>query len=109
MRRAKTGAPPMKFRLTLLAWALLICLAPAQDGDGKKAKKDRDPAGVSLNDSPAMALKKFSVAEGLRVDVWAAEPLLANPVAFSFDGRGRAFVAETGRRRTSAPDIRKNM
>ena len=54
-------------------------------------------------------MKKFSVAPGLQVDLWAAEPLLANPVALSFDERGRAFIAETYRRRTSAPDIRKNM
>ncbi|MGB8170679.1 MAG: PVC-type heme-binding CxxCH protein, partial [Chthoniobacteraceae bacterium] len=45
---------------------------------------------------------------GLRADVWAAEPLLANPVAFCFDEKGRAFVAETYRRRTSVPDIRKH-
>src|SRR5687768_7098229 len=71
-------------------------------------KKDRDPAGVSLQDTGESALKKFSVAPGLRVSLWAAEPLLENPVAFSFDDKGRAFVVETYRRRTSVPDIRKH-
>ncbi|HEY2341769.1 MAG TPA: PVC-type heme-binding CxxCH protein, partial [Chthoniobacteraceae bacterium] len=42
------------------------------------------------------------------VDLWAAEPLLANPVALSFDEKGRCYVAETFRRRTSLPDIRSN-
>jgi hypothetical protein len=38
-------------------------------------------------------------------EVWAAEPDLANPVALCFDDQGRAFVAESGRRRTSVPNI----
>lgn len=88
-----------------------LVLAVAQNteigGDGSK-KKDRDPENVSVDESGEMALRKFSVAPGLRVDLWAAEPLLANPVAFSFDDKGRAFVVETYRRRTSVPDIRKH-
>jgi quinoprotein glucose dehydrogenase len=97
--------------LSLVLLAALPALTVAQNpesGDGK-ARKDRDPEGVSANDTGETALKKFSVAPGLRVDLWAQEPLLENPVAFSFDDKGRAFVVETNRRRTSVPDIRKNM
>jgi quinoprotein glucose dehydrogenase len=100
----------MLLQRSLLATLLLAGVALAEpDAEQKNDKKSRDPKNVSLSDSPETALKKFSVAEGLKVDVWAAEPLLSDPVAFSFDQRGRCFVAETGRRRTSAPDIRKNM
>jgi len=100
-------------RLRLCLALLIACptLAFAQNvengGDGGK-KKDRDPEGVSAEDTGEMALKKFSAAPGLRVDLWAAEPLLANPVAFAFDDKGRAFVVETYRRRSSVPDIRKH-
>jgi len=99
-----------RFPAFLTAFACLPVLAFAQNADhgDANAKKDRDPAGVSLEDTAESALKKFSVAPGLQVDVWAAEPLLANPVAFSFDDKGRAFIVETYRRRTSVPDIRKN-
>ena len=69
---------------------------------------DIDAPAAAAADSAESALKKFTVAPGLQVDVWAAEPLLANPVAFTFDDRGRAYVAETYRRRSSVPDIRKN-
>ncbi len=96
--------------LPLVLAATLPALAFAQNaetGDGK-AKKDRDPENVSVNDTGEAALKKFSVAPGLRVDLWAAEPLLENPVAFAFDHLGRAFIVETNRRRTSVPDIRKH-
>lgn len=56
-------------------------------------------------ESAEAALKRFSIAPGLHVEVWAAEPQLANPVALCFDDKGRAFVAESGRRRTSVPNI----
>lgn len=43
------------------------------------------------------AMAKFNAPAGFRVDLWAAEPLLGNPVAFCIDERGRLFVAETYR------------
>ncbi len=98
----------LAFALAIACPVLALAQTPETGGDGSK-KKDRDPEGVSKEDTGEMALKKFSVAPGLRVDLWAAEPLLVNPVAFAFDDKGRAFVVETYRRRTSVPDIRKHM
>ena len=46
---------------------------------------------------------------GLQAKLWAAEPMLANPVAFDFDEKGRLFVSETHRYRTSVLDIRDYM
>src|SRR5262245_20932597 len=42
---------------------------------------------------PAEALKSFQIAPGFRLELVAAEPLLASPVALSFDERGRMYVA----------------
>lgn len=44
--------------------------------------------------SPEEALDSFEVAEGFRVQLVAAEPLITDPVAFAFDARGRMFVVE---------------
>lgn len=44
--------------------------------------------------SPADALKAFEAAPGLRVELVAAEPLVASPCAIAFDSKGRLFVAE---------------
>jgi putative membrane-bound dehydrogenase-like protein len=44
--------------------------------------------------SPAEALKAFETAPGLRVELVAAEPLVASPCALAFDKKGRLFVAE---------------
>jgi quinoprotein glucose dehydrogenase len=56
-----------------------------------------------------LAIKRFQVAPGLKVDLWAAEPMLANPVAFNFDEKGRAYVCETFRLGAGVDDIRQIM
>jgi hypothetical protein len=56
--------------------------------------------------SPEQVAKAAVVAPGLQLDVWAAEPHLSNPVSFSFDNLGRAWVTETNRRKSSCLDIR---
>ena len=57
------------------------------------------------------ALSSFRLPEGVRASVWAAEPLLANPVSFAFDEKGRCFVAETDRAGSprGVPDTRNHM
>ena len=44
--------------------------------------------------------------KNLKVEVWAAEPLMANPVAFTFDEKGRCFLVETNRHTQGVPDMR---
>jgi quinoprotein glucose dehydrogenase len=96
--------PRRFFPVALLATILPVA---ADEVGTPKKKDDRYPAGDPLQQSAEAAIKTFAVAPGLQVEVWASEPLLANPVAFTFDPQGRAYVAETNRRRTSVPDIRK--
>ena len=47
--------------------------------------------------------------EGLRVELFAAEPMLANPVAFCLDEKGVAYVAETFRLGDGVTDTRNHM
>ncbi len=72
---------------------------------------DRLPAPVMdpASDDATLALKRFTLPAGLKASLWAAEPMLANPVAIDFDERGRLFVSETYRYRTSVLDIRSYM
>jgi len=89
---------------TALAFSADEVDTPKPSGKGS----DKTPKGNAAMDTAGGAMKNFAVAPGLKVDVWAAEPLLENPIALSFDHLGRAFVAVTQRRRTSVPDIRKH-
>ena len=79
-------------RLATIANAFFILtgsiLAVNEHGDGKTGAGEKDAAN---------SLKTVKVEGGLKVDLWAHEPLLANPVAFSPDDRGRWFVSETYR------------
>src|SRR5437867_10381581 len=40
------------------------------------------------------AMKRFQLAPGFRIELVAAEPEVASPVALAFDERGRMFVVE---------------
>lgn len=60
-------------------------------------------------DAAVKNLAKAKVPSGFTADIWASEPLLANPVAFCFDPQGRMFVSETHRYRSSVLDIRHYM
>ena len=55
------------------------------------------------------AMARFSVPEGFGVELFAAEPHLANPVVFAFDERGNLYVAETFRHSAGVTDIRSHM
>jgi len=46
--------------------------------------------------SPEESWKRFQVEPGVRVELFAAEPLVKDPVALAFDELGRMFVAEYG-------------
>ena len=78
--------------IAILAFALLLSLAEAQ----KRTPLEEMVAPVR-------------VEKGLKVEVWAVEPLLQNPVAFCFDEKGAAYVAETNRLHTGTPDTRNFM
>lgn len=67
------------------------------------------PEIAPASDEAAQALNRMKVPDGLEIKLWAAEPMLANPVAFNFDEKGRIFVAETYRYRSSVLDIRDYM
>jgi quinoprotein glucose dehydrogenase len=62
--------------------------APVAHGDGKAEAGAKDGAN---------AIKTFKFDAGLKVELWANEPLLANPVSFATDERGRWFIAESYR------------
>src|SRR6266436_919416 len=93
----------------LVVYCAAMCLVPAwaqhQLGQSQNSKAFVAPA----SNEGLLAIKQFQVPAGLKVDLWAAEPLLANPVAFNFDEKGRAYVCETFRLNAGVDDIRQIM
>lgn len=88
---------------TILPLLLAVTATPAMAAE-PESYKDRLPR-ISPK-SPADALGTFSVHEGFRIEQVAAEPLVYDPVAVSFDEQGRLFVVEM---RGYSEDADKNL
>ncbi len=78
-------------------------------GQLKGEARQLTPEITPASDEGRLALTRMQLPPGLQAALWAAEPMLVNPVAFNFDERGRIFVAETNRYGTSVLDIRDYM
>ncbi len=44
--------------------------------------------------TPAEAVENMTLKQGYKVNAWAAEPLMTQPMAFCWDDRGRMWIAE---------------
>lgn len=88
--------------MSRLASFVLILTAFALADFESEQKPDGEPADKAYASelpyippkSPAESLKAIRVRPGFRVELAAAEPLLASPVAIDFDQDGRLYVAE---------------
>ncbi len=79
----------------LLAWG---CVAGLPVGAAEPAAKPQPDFSAELPripaKSPAEALDTFRVLPGFKIEQVAAEPLVHDPVAVSFDENGRLYVVE---------------
>jgi len=89
-------------RFAKFALFVLVALAAT----AADAPKPYNPYVAPASEEAQNAIKRFRVPKGFKVELFAAEPLLANPVAFHIDEQGRFFVAETFRLHTGVTDIR---
>ena len=83
--------------------------AMGADEDFGKAQPTDIPRLKPASDAAERAMVKMKPAPGLKVELWAAEPMLANPVALNFDNKGRCYLVETWRFENCVIDIRPHM
>jgi quinoprotein glucose dehydrogenase len=83
--------------------------AASQESAGQHGEEVLPDEPVALAQEASQVISRFVVPEGFRVELFAAEPLLAHPVAFTFDVFGRAYVAETFRHHKGVTDMREHM
>ncbi len=82
---------------------------PDSAGGLQPYDRKADPSIAGPSGEAAQVLKQLGLPAGMKAELWAAEPELANPVALSVDEKGRVFVAETHRLGSSVLDIRNYM
>jgi quinoprotein glucose dehydrogenase len=106
-------APPEQSSSLAQPYAPLI--APASNEAAVPPEQSASPAPLyspliaPASNEAAIALQRIRVPPGLQVDLFAAEPLLANPVCFCVDEQNRFYVAETFRLFAGVTDIRNHM
>jgi putative heme-binding domain-containing protein len=77
-----------------VAWLLLAVASRGSAADPQVLPHRQDvPPNEPL--TPAEALRRMTVPPGFTVELVASEPALVNPVAMTFDDRGRIWVAES--------------
>ena len=91
--------------LGLAVWAPVFGAVPEK---GEKTNTYQ-PRIAGASDEGEKAASGFRKPAGFTVKLVAAEPLLANPVAFAFDEQGRIYVCETFRQGKGVVDNRDHM
>jgi quinoprotein glucose dehydrogenase len=97
------------FRAVWLGAALIVtCPMPAVIAvpTGETPSAPEPPVVAARSDEPEKALAAFGMPAGMTVKLFAAEPDVANPVAFTIDERGHVFVCETFRQNRGVSDNR---
>jgi putative membrane-bound dehydrogenase-like protein len=83
------------------AFVLALIASPivAQKSPGEKKSGDVVPHGQDRLPGPALApaeaIKRMKVPDGFAVELVASEPAIVNPVAMTFDERGRIWITES--------------
>ncbi|MFO0940195.1 MAG: hypothetical protein U0930_05455 [Pirellulales bacterium] len=98
----------MKHRIELILVCFLLvnshCLA---DDDNKAAPPvPQEPKVAEASREAQDAISSFKIPEGWHAELFAAEPNVANIVAFTLDRQGRAYVCESFRQNTGITDNR---
>ena len=89
--RRKIVLPAAVAAALAMCWAVLPA-ADAPKGEPVPHGQDQMP-GPPL--SPADAIKKMTVPDGFTVELVASEPDIVNPIAMTFDERGRIWITES--------------
>jgi putative heme-binding domain-containing protein len=79
-------------RMFLLCLVALACSLSALGQEAIPHRQDKPP---NQPYSPEEALRRMTVPEGFAVELVAAEPDLVNPIAMTFDDRGRIWITES--------------
>lgn len=89
---------------------LAVCLTSLSISALSRAEDEPyEPNIAPASSEGEQAIGSFRAPEGSEIRLVAAEPNLANPVAFGIDEQGRFYVCETFRQGVGVEDNRKHM
>lgn len=88
--------------------AFLIQVTPSSAFPPGDAPPPEAPMVAEASDEAKNQIQTFQVPDNFTVDVFAAEPLVANPVAFFVDYHGNFYVCESFRQNRGVTDNRQH-
>ncbi len=100
MHRSRFGAACAAF----VASSSVLATGPARGQD-----ELYKPEVAAASPDASQSIRSIRPPAGFKVELFASEPMVANPVAFCVDERGRFFVAETFRLHDGVTDNRSHM
>lgn len=82
--------------LTLLLGFMLLCACtkPRSPQTGTNIRPAFNPNPTAAYLSPEESMKTMHLPEGYRIELVASEPMIQQPVAISWDGNAKMYVAE---------------
>ena len=92
----------------VLLCAALLCATSSEIPSSSGQEAYQPPIAAASGDAE-LAIGGFVIPQGMTGTLVAAEPLLANPVAFTVTADGRIFVCETFRQEKGVEDNRSHM
>lgn len=92
------------FSLLILGALTVATLAVVPTG----TPEPEEPKIATASDEAANQISAFKIPEDFSTQLFAAEPLLANPVAFTVDNQGRVWVCESFRQNRGVTDNRQH-
>lgn len=90
----------------LFSVILVTAIGSLKAGELSSPAPANAPKVAAASNEGELAMKGFQLPPGFKVELFAAEPHLANPVAFDIDHQNRFWVAETFRLGAGVTDIR---
>ncbi|MFG0264076.1 MAG: PQQ-dependent sugar dehydrogenase, partial [Rhodopirellula sp. JB055] len=79
---------------------------PAAESVSSSKPEPLTPQIAEASDEAAQAMAGFKIPEGWKIELFAAEPNVANIVAFTVDPQGRVYVCESFRQNRGVTDNR---
>ncbi len=76
----------------LMYWTLVFAFFLVQAAQAQRGKHHKTSDAPFL--SPSEAVAKMDIPEDFEVSILVAEPDIGEPIAFTFDSRGRLWVVE---------------
>ena len=103
--RSLIPLPDTRTVTLLLLVALFVFVAACRTSEKEERPAMRQVDVAAFADTSGVSV---TVAEGLKLKLWAPRPLLGSPVAVSLDDKGNAYAVQTRRRKSSNLDIRQH-